>query len=87
MQNSCRNWGNIFRKNVNFAKKKYHRGRPYKEVGIYKRNKKTRTRPRKQERKQDLDQENDQEKKKTLSFFLDHFLGRILVFLLSCFLL
>ena len=47
------------------------------EVGIYK-------------RKQELDQESDQEnkkstkkKKKKLSFFLDHFLGRVLVFLFS----
>ena len=36
--------------------------------------KKTRTRPRKQPRK-----------KEKLSFLLDHFLGRVLVFLLSCF--
>ena len=63
------------------------------EVGIYKRkqeSKKAGTRPikrsRKQEGKQELDQESDQEKKKT-TFFLDHFLGRVLVFLLSCFLL
>ena len=35
-------------------------------------------------RKQELDQECDQEK--NLSFFLDQFLGRVLVFLLSCFL-
>ena len=40
-----------------------------------KENKKT----RKKERKQEL----DQEKKKVFSFFLDHFLGRVLVF---CFL-
>ena len=31
-------------------------------------------------------QESDQEEKKKLSFFLDHFLGRVLVFLISCFL-
>ena len=37
-------------------------------------NKKTRTRPR-----------SDQEKKKRLSFFLDHILGRVLVFLFSSF--
>ena len=36
----------------------------------------TRTRPRKRSRKQ----ESDQEKKKKLSFFLDHFLDRVLVF-------
>ena len=51
-----------------------NRGVPHPEVGIYK-------------RKQELDQESDQEKKKKLSFFLDHFLGRVLVFFLfSCFL-
>ena len=65
--------------------------------------KKTRTRPRKRSRKQnknstkkaikktrkqEIKQELDQEKKKKkLSFFLDHFLGRVFVFLLSCFLL
>ena len=38
---------------------------------------------RKQERKQELDQESDQVKKKKNSFFLDHFLGRVLVFLFS----
>ena len=43
-----------------------------------KENKKVRTRPRKRSRKQEL----DQEKKKKLSFFLDHFLGRVLVFFL-----
>ena len=36
---------------------------------------------RKKERKQELDQESDQEEKK-ISFFLDHFLGRVLVFFL-----
>ena len=42
----------------------------------------------KKERKQELDQESDQENKKKLSFFLDHFLARVLVFFLffSCFL-
>ena len=44
-----------------------------------KENKKTRTRPRKRSRKQELDQESDQEKKKNF-FFLDQFLGRVLVF-------
>ena len=34
----------------------------------------------KKTRKQELDQESDQEKKKKLSFFLDYFLGRVLVF-------
>ena len=73
------------------------------EVGIYKRkqeNKKTTfdqesdQEKNKKERKHALDQESDQEKMKKLSFFLDHFLGRVLVvflffffFLLSCFLL
>ena len=71
------------------------------EVGIYKRKeeskktrkqkldqesdqekRKTRTRPRKRIRKQEL----DQEKMKKLSFLLDHFLSRVLVFLYSHFL-
>ena len=62
-------------------------------------NKNTRTQPRKRSRKQEnknsakkaikktRKQELDQEKKKKNFFFLDHFLGRVLVFLLSCFLL
>ena len=58
-----------------------------RKVEIYKRKqeskktrkKKKRTRPRARSRKQ----ENDQEKKKKTFFFLDHFLGRVLVFLLS----
>ena len=50
------------------------------EVGIFKReNKKV--------RKQELEQESDQENKKKLSFFPGYFLGQVLVFLLSCFLL
>ena len=60
------------------------------EVGIYKRkqeSKKTRKQELDQEsdqktrkkRKKELDQESDQEK---LSFFLDHFLGQVLVFFL-----
>ena len=61
------------------------------EVGIYKRKEESKN-TRKQEldqesdkkrRKQELDQESDQEKKKKLFFFLDHFLGRVLVFLFS----
>ena len=44
----------------------------------------------KKTRKQELDQESDQENKKNRkkkhSFFLDHFLGRVFVFLFSCFL-
>ena len=55
------------------------------EVGIYKKNLES-----KKTRKQELEQESDQENKKKLSFFLDHFLGRVLVFFLfflfSCFL-
>ena len=63
--------------------------------------KKTRTRPRKRSRKQkkqeldqekikksrkqELNQESDQAKRKTF-FFLDHFLGQVLVFLSSYFL-
>ena len=45
------------------------------ESGIYKRKQKS-----KKTRKQELDQESDQEKKKKLSFFLHHFLCRVLVF-------
>ena len=52
------------------------------EVGIYKRKQES-----KKTRKQELDQESDQEKKEVFSFFLGCFLGRALVFLLSCFLL
>ena len=58
-----------------------------------KENKKVRT----QERKQELDQENDQEKTKVFFFLgrllgregviFDRYLGRVLVFLLTCFLL
>ena len=48
------------------------------EVGIYKRKQEI-----KKTRKQELDQESDQEKKKVFSFFLDRFLGRVLVFFFS----
>ena len=44
-------------------------------MGIYKRKQGS-----KKKRKKELDQESDQEKKKKLSFFLDYFLGRVLVF-------
>ena len=65
-------------------------------------NKKAIKKLRKQERKQELDQDSDQESKKTRKitrtrprkrprkkyfFFRDHFLCRVLVILLSCFLL
>ena len=63
------------------------------EVGIYKRiqeskKKRKKNRPRKRSRKKENKEENKSSKK--LFFFLDHFLGRVLVFfffLLSCFLL
>ena len=66
------------------------------EVGIYKR--KTRTRPRKRQGKKKENtlstKKASKKKRKKLSFFLNHFLGRVLVFclfvfffLLSCFLL
>ena len=37
---------------------------------------------KKKERKQELDQKATKKKRKKLSFFLDHFLGRVLVFFL-----
>ena len=46
------------------------------EVGIHKR------KPRKRSRKKERIHTLDQEKKKILSLFLDHFLGRVLVFFL-----
>ena len=57
------------------------------ELGIYKRKQES-----KKTRKQELDQESDKEKEKVFLFFLfscflDLFLSRVLVFLLSCFLL
>ena len=54
-----------------------------------KENKKTRTRPRKRfikHENKNSTTKKKQEKKKKLSFFLDHFLGRVLVFLLCYFL-
>ena len=62
-------------------------------MGIYKR-KQVSQKKRKQELDQENDQENknkgkkhafDQENRKKLSFFLDHFLSRVLVFLFSYF--
>ena len=47
-------------------------------MGIYKRKQES-----KKTRKHAFDQESDQEKKEKLSFFLVHFLGRVLVFLFS----
>ena len=55
----------------------------FPEVGIYKRkqeNKNSTKKAIKKTRKQEHDQDSDHEKKKK-TFFLDHFLGQVLVFL------
>ena len=79
-------------RNIEVSILKRDKKRP--EVGIYERkqeSKKTRRQEldqksdqnttRKKERKHAVDQESDQEKKKKLSFLIDRFLGRVLVFI------
>ena len=63
------------------TRKKKKRTQPRKRSRKKENKEEKRTRPRKRSRKQ----ENDKEKKKILSFFLDHFLGRVLVFFLVFF--
>ena len=53
------------------------------EVEIYKRKQENTLSAKKAIKKKERKRALDQEKKKKLSFFLDHFLGRVLVFLFS----